>query len=214
MLATRNRTAATRHRTLRATIDWSYGLLREPEQTLLRWLSVFAGGFTLEAAEAVCGASLELLSHLVDKSLVVVERPTCSVMRYRLLETIRQYAREKLRAAGEVVAAQRAHARYFLAFAESAEPGLTGGERVTWLDRLEAEHDNLRAALDWSGREGGEIEVGLRLVGALWWFWNMRDHLSEGGARASAVVAHPGGPRSDARARQGSDKRGCPGVAA
>jgi non-specific serine/threonine protein kinase len=191
VLAAGSRAVTSRHRTLWATIDWSYGLLDESERALLRGLSVFAGGFTLETAEAVCSASLELLGHLVDKSLVVVEQPTPHAMRYRLLETIRQYSREKLRASGGLPNARRAHARYFLELAETAEPGLTGPERVTWLARLAAEHDNLRAALDWTHEEGGEIEVGLRLVGALWWFWNLRDHLSEGSARAEAVLAHP-----------------------
>lgn len=190
VLAAVPRAVTSRHRTMWATIDWSYGLLDESEQALLRGLSVFAGGFTLETAETVCSASLELLGHLVDKSLVIVERPTPHAVRYRLLETIRQFGREKLRASGELARARRTHARYFLELAETAEPGLTSTERVTWLARLAAEHDNLRAALDWTHEEGGEIEVGLRLVGALWWFWNLRDHLSEGSARAEAVLAH------------------------
>ena len=202
MLSASNRTVPTRHRTLWATIDWSYGLLDEPERSLLRRLSVFAGGFTLETAEAVCSASLELLGRLVDKSLVVVEQPTPHVARYRLLETIRQFSREKLRASGELAVSHRMHARYFLDLAEAAEPGLTSSERVVWLSRLQVEHDNLRTALDWSRQEGGEIEVGLRLVGALWWFWNLRDHLSEGFARAEAMLAHAeASDRTAARAK-------------
>jgi non-specific serine/threonine protein kinase len=202
VLAAGSRTALSRHRTLWATIDWSYALLDEPERSLFRQLAVFAGGFTLDAARAVCGASLELLGHLVDKSLVVVEPGDGRTARYRLLETIRQFAQEKLRASGETAAAQLAHARYYLAYAETAEPGLTSPDRVFWLARLEAEHDNLRAALDWSQRPGSEIAIGLRLAGALWWFWNMRYHVSEGFDRVTAVLAQPEGQSSnEARAR-------------
>jgi DNA-binding CsgD family transcriptional regulator/Tfp pilus assembly protein PilF len=192
LLSAGRRTAATRHRTLWATIDWSYDLLTEPERALFRHLSTFAGGFTLDAAQAVCGASLALLGLLVDKSLVVVDQPTHGAARYRLLETIRQYSGEKLRGADETVAARCRHARYFLSLAESAEPWLTSREREHWLSRLDDEHDNLRAATSWSQQEGGEIEVGLRLVGALWWFWNLHSYLSEARAHIEAVLAHAG----------------------
>jgi non-specific serine/threonine protein kinase len=192
LLSAGRRTATTRHRTLWATIDWSYDLLAEPEQVLFRRLSVFAGGFGLDAAQAVCGASLALLGLLVDKSLVLVDQPTQGAARYHLLETIRQYSGEKLRAAGETVAARCQHARYFLSLAETAEPWLTSRERERWVLRLDAEHDNLRAAIGWSQQEGGEIEVGLRLAGALWWFWNLRSYLSEARAHVEAVLAHPG----------------------
>ena len=112
---------------------------------------------------------LDLLSWLVDKSLVLMQEQRGEV-RYRLLETIRQYAEQKLRASGEVAAIGRQHANFFLALAEGAEPKLTSGERSVWLRRLEAERDNLRAALAWS-RESVEAEMGLRLAGALKWFW-------------------------------------------
>jgi predicted ATPase/DNA-binding CsgD family transcriptional regulator len=180
-----SRTALPHQLTLRATMDWSYDLLGQRERSLFRRLPVFAGGFSLEAAEAVCAGEgiekrdvLELLSHLADKSLVVVQERNGEA-RYRLLETIRQYGREKLRASGELPKTQTRHSHFFVRLAEEAEPELTGAEQRVWLDRLEAELDNLRAALGWS-LEGGEPEVGLRLAGALWWFCYLRGHYGEG----------------------------------
>jgi predicted ATPase/DNA-binding SARP family transcriptional activator/DNA-binding CsgD family transcriptional regulator len=181
-----NRTADHRHQTLRAALDWSYELLSEPEQVLFRRLSVFAGGFTLEAAESVGAGGgieeedvLELLSMLVDKSLVVAEESWESGARYRLWEPLRQYAQERLEDSGESEVVQRGHAAYFLALAEAAETELKGAPQGEWLERLEAEHDNLRAALSWSlDRE--EAELGLRLAAALRWFWYARGYLSEG----------------------------------
>jgi DNA-binding CsgD family transcriptional regulator len=144
-------------------------------------LSVFADGWTLEAAEAVCGDDvLDLLGHLVDKSLVLVDAGSVGDMRYRLLETVRQYAHEKLVESGEAASARDRHLEWFLALAEQAHPELVGPEQVAWLDRLEAEHDNLRAALAWSQTEGGSPEVALRLSGALYRFWGRRGHTSEG----------------------------------
>jgi non-specific serine/threonine protein kinase len=192
LLSAGSRTAATRHRTLWATMEWSYELLAEAERALFKRLSVFAGGFTLEAAQAVCGASLELLGRLVDQSLVVVDQPAQGTVRYHLPETIRQYAGEKLRVAGETLVARRQHARYFRSLAELAEPWLTSRERAQWLARLDTEHDNLRVAIGWSQQDGGEIEVGLRCAGALWWFWNLHGYLSEARAHIEAVLAHPG----------------------
>jgi non-specific serine/threonine protein kinase len=163
-----------RQRTLRATMDWSYHLLTEGEQTLLGRLSVFAGGFTLEAAEAVCAGGgikrsevLDLLASLVDKSLILLEEQGDGV-RYRLLETVRQYGREKLEASPDVEEVVERHARYYLALAEVEEPYL--GEQGAWLRRLEREHDNFRVALSWTlepqaGAE--EAELGLRLAAAL-----------------------------------------------
>jgi predicted ATPase len=148
-----SRTASPRQRTLRGTLDWSYALLSEPEQRQFCWLSVFAGGWTLEAAEAVGGGDTErgdvfdLLSSLVDKSLVVAEATGGGGVRYRMLEPIRQYAREKLEEGGEAEEVQRQHASFFLALAEFAEPRLRGPEDIEWLERLETEHDNLRASL-------------------------------------------------------------------
>jgi predicted ATPase/class 3 adenylate cyclase len=178
-----DRTALPRQRTLRACIDWSYELLAEPERALLRRLAVFAGGWTLEAAEAV-GADrdveatevLDLLTQLVEKSLAAME---VEGKRYRLLETVRQYARERLLESGGGEAVRERHRDYFLALTEEAEPKLTGAEQAAWLQRLEEEHENLRASLDFSLGEAGS-EKGLRLCGALQRFWMTHVHFSEG----------------------------------
>lgn len=210
LLSAGGRAAPTRQRTLWATIDWSYSLLDEPERALFRRLSAFAGGFTLEAAEAIgegvefggSGDVLACLAQLVDKSLVVVDR-VAEPTRYHLLDTIRQYASAKLEETGEAAATHRQHARHYLAQAEAVDPWLwSPSGRGPWLGRLEADHDNLRAAIGWSRTEGGEIEVGLRLVGALWWFWMLRDHASEGRTVSLALLAQPAASGSSlARAR-------------
>jgi len=200
------RTAAPRHRTLRGTLDWSHDLLSEDEKKLFGRLSVFAGGWTLEAAEAVGaggsveeeGQVLELLSGLVDKSMVVVRERQESGVRYRMLEPVRQYALEKLEESGEVEAARRAHAEHFLAFAERAEPELMGKEPATRLAELGREAGNLRAALSWAldaDQEPGDerVETGLRLANALARFWDTqgpdegRRWLEKGLARAVEV---------------------------
>ena len=174
-----------RHATLLATMDWSHDLLSEEEKILFRRLSVFAGGFALEAAEAV-GAGIEraevldLLGRLVDRSLVTFEENNGEA-RYGLLETVRQYAYEKLSEAGEAERVRRRHAVYFLRLAEEAEPELKGGQQETWLGYLEREHDNFRPALSWA-LERGEAEMALRLGGALGEFWYLAGHLGEGGA--------------------------------
>jgi predicted ATPase/class 3 adenylate cyclase len=282
-----SRTALPRQQTLRAAIDWSYELLSDAERVLLRRLSVFAGGFTLGAAEAVCvdedgrppnadrqhGGEvgrrppavggpdvLELLGQLVDKSLVVVEEPSAhkpaaetaeslrgieraapsspagvevamrlssavtagngaaargipaptaswlvegaalatpaeeangAEARYRLLETIRQYGAERLRGAGEASVIRRRHRDWCLKLAEQAEARLPGPEQALWLARLEIEHHNLRAALDWS-EESDEAASGLRLARALWQFWWVRGHLSEGRERLAKLMALAG----------------------
>ena len=180
------RTGPQHHQTLRATIDWSHDLLSAPEQTMFRRLSVFAGGFSLEAAEAVGAGDgidemdvLDLVARLVDRSLLVAEEVTGD-LRYRMLETIRAYSREKLTAAGEEAVVRERHLRWYLDLAEEAEPALQGPEQVTWLDRLEMEHDNLRAALEWCRDAGGDKEAGVRLAGALHRFWARRGYLSEG----------------------------------
>ena len=166
-----SRTALPRQQTLRAMIDWSHNLLTEAEKTLLRRLSVFAGGWTLTAAEAVCADDaletwevLEVLSRLVDRSLVLVEEGEA---RYRLLEPLRQYAQEKLTEAGEADSLRRAHALYFTDFAEEAEPHLTGPEQLEWLSRLDADYGNLRVALAWALLSPEGVEPGLRLAAAL-----------------------------------------------
>jgi len=180
-----SRTALPRHQTLQALIDWSHDLLSEAERVLLRRLSVFAGGWTLEAAEAVCagdgigtGEILDLLSGLVERSLVLLERRSAEP-RYRMLDTIRQYARLKNLEAGEAEPARTHHLLYFLRLVEEADTGLRGHEQAGWLDRLESEHDNLRAALDWS-QASGDSESGLRLVGGLFRFWLLSGHVEEG----------------------------------
>ena len=202
-----NRTAVPRHRTLGATIDWSHELLSEKEKILFRRLSVFAGGWTLEAAEEICSGDglgeyevLELLSCLVDKSLVVVVRGD-EESRYRMLETVRQYASDRLIESGESGTLRAGHARFFLDLAEEAETGLAGTEQPAWLERLEAEHDNLRAALGWFAEEK-EIERGLRLVAALLRFWWFRGHLIEGRAHLELLLGLSGTPvRDEVRAK-------------
>ncbi|MFQ5340095.1 MAG: tetratricopeptide repeat protein [Anaerolineae bacterium] len=186
-LLTRGRRAALpHHQTLRGAVDWSYNLLSEAERTLFNRLSVFAGGFTLEAAEAVGVGDgveaydvLDLLSRLVDKSLVVVETGAEDSFRYRLLETLRQYGQERLERSGGTEDAQRRHAVYFLGLVEQADPELEGPKQFVWLNRLEREHENLRAALRWA-RENQETDAGLRLTGILWPFWVVRGYLTEG----------------------------------
>jgi non-specific serine/threonine protein kinase len=178
-----NQTAMPRHRTLRATVDWSYGFLSEPEQVAFQHFSVCAGSFGLEAAQAVLSepgeaATLELLSRLVDKSMVVPERSAPRAVRYRLLETLREYGKEKLGAAGDLDAVRRRHALHFLNLAETAEPRLTGPEQSAWMVRLDLDYDNFRAALGWS--RGVEPETGLRLAAALTRYWYMRGLWSEG----------------------------------
>ncbi|MBI3915159.1 MAG: tetratricopeptide repeat protein [Chloroflexi bacterium] len=202
-----SRTAMARQQTLRAMIDWSYDLLSEQERALLRRLSVFAGGWTLEAAESVCSGDgmekrdvIDLLTKLLDKSLVAVEAQD-ELPRYRMLETIRQYARDKLLETGEGEAIRNHHLDYFLSFAEAAEPRLHGPEQVQWLDRLDIDHDNLRSALEWSLGEG-RVEKGLRLAAALMWFWYMRAHWSEGRQRVESLLNQPeAAPKTLTRAK-------------
>jgi predicted ATPase/DNA-binding SARP family transcriptional activator len=181
-----SRVALPHHRTLRAAVDWSYELLSELEQLVFNRLSVFSGGFTLEAVEAVCsnesiGAEqvLDILFQLVEKSLVSVEEGLQGAVRYQLLETLRQYGQERLEKNGETKVTQQWHAAFFLALAEKAEQELRGPEQQRWLNVLDKEHDNLRAALTWLA-ESGEAEAGLRLAGALYWFWRVRGYFAEG----------------------------------
>jgi non-specific serine/threonine protein kinase len=176
-----SRAALPRHKTLRALIDWSFDLLTTEERDLLARLSVFADGFTAEAAEAVADqpSALDLLARLVDKSLSVAD--VCGeVARYRLLETIRQYAHDKLLSCGELERTRDRLLNYFLCLAERAEPELRRADQIRWLDRLEGELDNLRAALGWALDSDRHVEAGLRLATALLWFWHARDHKREG----------------------------------
>ncbi len=202
LLTEGSRTALPHQRTLRATVDWSHGLLSEGERDLFQRLSVFAGGFTLEAAEEVCSGRgieqvevLPLLSRLVDKSLVVTEVREEHV-RYRLLEAIRQYGEEKLRESGGASSTRQRHAGYFLALAEEAEPEMSGPDQAACVERIQREHDNLRAALGWL-EAAGDAERGLRLAAALLRFWWFRGHIAEGRARLEVLLDIPGKPVED-----------------
>jgi predicted ATPase/DNA-binding SARP family transcriptional activator/DNA-binding CsgD family transcriptional regulator/Flp pilus assembly protein TadD len=195
LLSAGPRTVGPRQRTIRGTLEWSHGLLSESEQELFRRLSVFAGGWrTLEAAEAVGSDGIEkrevldLLSRLVDKSLVVVEGAQDGSVRYRMLEPIRQYARERLEESGEAETIHRRHAEFFLALAEEAELKLNGPLQVEWLDRLEIEHDNLRASLTWALGRG--LDLGPRMAVALCLFWYTRSYLSEGRTYLETVASN------------------------
>ncbi|HEY9525766.1 MAG TPA: adenylate/guanylate cyclase domain-containing protein [Anaerolineales bacterium] len=183
-----NRAALPRHQTLRALIDWSYDLLSPEEQILFRRLSVFSGGWTLEAAEHICAGGeqdaariaaediLDLLSGLVRKSLVMVEQ--AETTRYRLLETIRHYASETLLHAGESETWQNRHLDFFLQLAEQAGENMNGPQEMDWVNRLEAEYGNLRAAMEWSQKNN--LEAALRFGGALAMFWVWRGYSLEG----------------------------------
>ena len=206
LLTAGSRTALPRQRTLRGAIDWSYGLLPGPERLLLRRLAVFAGGWTIEAGEGACSGDgiaadevLDLLAQLVDKSLVLAEGQD-GQMRYRLLETLRQYAEEELRGAGEEAVLRGRHGEWFLDLAERAELGLVGPEQTAWLERLEREHDNLRGALRWAV-EHREAETGLRLGAGLWRFWWVHGHLSEGQRWLEAALSQAAGASPIARAK-------------
>ncbi|MBC8134574.1 MAG: tetratricopeptide repeat protein [Fibrella sp.] len=206
-----SRTVLSRQQTLRATLDWSYILLNDPERLLLHRLSVFAGGWDLPAAEQVCagkgtganiapGQILNLLASLVDKSLVTfaAEQPEGAAEaatggRYRLLEMVRQYASEKLEASGESAAIKDRHTAWFLSLAEETEPHLRGSEPETYLRRLETDYDNFQAALVWSATGTEEPEWGMRLAGALWWFWKIRGRNTEGRQYLNAALERAGG---------------------
>ncbi|MEU4518508.1 BTAD domain-containing putative transcriptional regulator [Amycolatopsis sp. NPDC024027] len=188
-----SRTALPRHRTLRAVIDWSWELLSDAERLVLRRLSVFSGGASLEAAERVCGDDsaevLDLLTSLTDKSLVVVvgdEAP-----RYRMLGTIKEYAQQRLAEAGEADVARRAHLAYFTELAETAEPHLRRAEQLTWLATLEAEHDNITAAMR-GAIAAGEAAEAMRLAATAGWYWWLAGHRAEGNELVMAATAVPG----------------------
>ena len=187
-----------RHRTLRATIEWSHELLSDDEQQLFARLSVFRGGSTLAAAEFVAEANLDALQSLVDKSLVrFVET------RFRMLETIREYALERLEASGCADDVRRRHSRFFVELAEDAFPHLKGDPKL-WLDGLDADHDNLRAALDFLA-DAGDSQAHLQLAGALWKFWYLRGHVPEGLRRLQAALQADRSPTSHrARALNGA----------
>jgi predicted ATPase/DNA-binding SARP family transcriptional activator len=218
LLTAGSRTARPRQQTLRATLDWSYELLAEPERVLLRRLSVFPSSFALGAAEAICAdavdswqltvdsggttpsalstvncqlstaAVLDLLGRLVDQSLVLVVEEQGEEARYRLLETVREYAVERLADTGETAVLRQRHRDCYLDLAQRAEPELRGPDQGVWLARLEREHENLRAGLRWCV-ENGDVEVGLRLAAALGPFWWIRGHITEGRERLAEVLA-------------------------
>lgn len=195
LLISGNRTAIPRHQTLRATIDWSYALLTPEEQRLLDRLSVFSGGFVLEAAEAACAgdaeetsALLDVLARLVDRSLVVMREVEGSA-RYALLETVRQYAAERLRARGEEADLRRRHAEYFHDLVAAAEPHLTTAQRRPWLDRVQRDIDNVRQALAFTREADPERHLGM--TGMLCWFWFSTGYWSEGRRWSEGALALP-----------------------
>lgn len=199
LLTRGNGSAFAHHQTMRATMDWSHETLSDAERTLLRRLSVFAGGFTVEASEAVCGddgrehgnslpraAILDVLSDLTDKSLVTLD-PRDGATRLSLLELVRQYGREKLLESGEALWVSARHLEYFRGLAETAEPELCGSQQKAWLAKLELDHDNLRAALKWSFEHSDAAtspqcwaERGSALTAAMWQFWYQHGYLTEG----------------------------------
>jgi predicted ATPase len=176
------RDAEVRQATLRATIEWSHDLLTASEQRLCARLAVFRGGFTFGSAESVCEAELDVLQSLVNKSLV-----RHGEERFAMLETIGEFAAERFAESGESENVRGRHAQFFLALAEEAERHTRGDDSMEWLGRLEAEHDNLRAALD-ALEASGDGQVVLRMVGALWTFWYIRGHFAEGGRRLEAAL--------------------------
>lgn len=201
-----SRTALPRQQTLRSLIDWSYDLLNEQERLVFRRLSVFAGGWTVESATAVCASEeiedwevLDLITSLCDKSLAVTEQ-SHGTTRFRYLESIRQYAHDRLVESGEYDAERGRHLGYFSELAEHARPFLRGADQKTWLDRLEVEHDNCRVALDWSV-DHAITRDGLKLAAALWRFWLLRGHVSEGRRRLDRAIALDDNSDLELRAR-------------
>jgi non-specific serine/threonine protein kinase len=190
-----NRSVLPRQQTLKALIDWSYQLLSEPEQILFRRLSAFTGGWTLEAAEAVCSGEdiqivdvLDLLTSLIEKSLII-KGEELGEARFKRLETIRQYARDKLQESGEEAAVRDRHKEWYLQFVEAAFDHLLrrGSDELTWLDKLETEHDNLRTALEWS-LISHDIETAARFEEALVSFWDTRGYVTEARQWLKAVL--------------------------
>ena len=212
LLTQGSRAALPRHKTLRATVDWSYEMLSSPERRLLSWLSVFSGGWTLEAAETVCGPQepdveksnfgsqltvLDLLTELEEKSLVMVEMSDSPQRRYRLLETFRQYAGERLTESGQAEDARRRHRDWAKAFVKTAELHWRGPEAEVWITRLEADHDNLRTAMEGCERHEAGAVIGLELAASLWRFWMDHGHFREGLERLTRALAQAGSTASE-----------------
>jgi predicted ATPase/class 3 adenylate cyclase len=196
-----------RQQTLSAAIDWSYDLLNDGEKQLFRRLAVFQGGRTLEAIELVCSADnslqidvLDGIESLVSKSLLRQREADGEEQRFLMLETIHEYARQRLNESGETENLQNEHLSYYLRLAEQAEPELRGPEQGAWLDRLEAEHDNFRVALRWA-HETDQHETGLRLAGALWRLWFAHAHLTEGRQHLGTLLAQTAGISPPVRAK-------------
>ncbi|HET6312934.1 MAG TPA: tetratricopeptide repeat protein [Chloroflexia bacterium] len=202
LLSTTSRSASPRHRSLQAVMDWSYELLSEEERAVLRSLSMFAGAFTLEAVQAVSGLevdefeTIDLLSRLVDRSLLNVDERGGAAT-YRMLETIRRYGIERLEEAGEATPARDRLLEYYTDLAESTENELLSVSQPLWLERLEREHDNLRASLEWgwTSERVRNRQLGLRLAGALVWFWYFRGYLSEGRTWLERLLGEEGARR-------------------
>jgi predicted ATPase/DNA-binding SARP family transcriptional activator len=199
-----SRTALPHHRTLRAVVDWSWELLTDAERMVLRRLAVFSGGASLEAAEQVCagdsverGEVLKLLTALAEKSLLLTERD--SAPRYRMLETIKEYARDRLAEAGESEMARRAHLAYFTGLAETADPHLRRAEQLEWLATLEVEHDNIAVALR-GALAAGEAHGAMRLAAAAGWYWWLGGHKAEGLELITAATNAPGEVSDEIRA--------------
>ncbi len=205
LLSSGARDLPERQRTLRGAITWSWDLLSAEQQSLFSRFSVFVGGTRLEQAETICAADLDLdvldgLSQLVDQSLVRQSEEADGEPRFWMLATIRDYALERLEERGEGGAVRRRHAQAYAELGELAEPELTGANQNEWLGRLDREHDNIRAAIEWA-IEAGEAELALRLVAAPWRFWQFRGHLREAAARQTAALAMPGAQQVDPRVR-------------
>lgn len=200
-----SRDALTQHRTLRAVVDWSYELLEPDEQRFFDRLAVFVGGFTLEAADLVCAGdepdgSAALLAQLVDKSLVAADSFDLPEYRYRLLETLREYGQERLTGRDDAVRVRHRHAAYFLFLAQSAAAGLRTGEHRAWLQRLDAEHGNLRAALDHTLASGDGASAAV-LAGSLYPFWDLHGHYAEGRRWLTQVRGQVEGVSATVRSR-------------
>jgi non-specific serine/threonine protein kinase len=199
------RDAPTRQQTLVATLDWSYRLLSAPERRLFARLAVFSGGWTLDAAEGVCAGDgieaaevVDLLGRLVAKSLVLAGHESGAVVRYRLLEPIRQYAQQQLAASGEANAIRARHRQWMLELAERVASEFHGGGEARELTLLEAELDNLRLALDWPAADNTGLDLGLRLAGQLFWFWHTRARWQEGRLHLQRLLVRDGKAASPA----------------